>query len=258
MQPERFSAIAHSSHAYCNPIGTDVIERFIALADTPRRSEALDIGCGKAELLIRLAETRGIRGTGIERSFLFGAEATRAVTGRGVGGFVSIRLGDASELLPTLAKASYDLVICMGSSQAVGGAVGLLSIAASLVRSGGHVLWGEGFWAKPPAPDYLAALGASADEMTTHGGNVSAAVGAGFTPLLAYTATPREWDEYEWAYYRNVENYVCTHPDDPESAAMLARARSWRNLVLAHGRETMGFGLYLLAAPHAGTPSNAL
>ena len=53
---EKLSAIAHRQHVYCNPFAPERIERIIELLRLAPDDRAVDFGCGKAELAIRLIE----------------------------------------------------------------------------------------------------------------------------------------------------------------------------------------------------------
>ena len=94
-----------------------------------------------------------------------------------------------------------------------------------LVRPGGEVLLGEGYWRQPPSAEYLDALGgASADELPDYTGLMRAAEEAGLTPLYASVASEADWDRYEWRLILNAERWAAAHPADP-GAEVAARAR---------------------------------
>jgi hypothetical protein len=78
---------------------------------------------------------------------------------------------------------------------------------------------------------------------------VNAGIEAGLVPMHAATASPDEWDEYEWKYNRSIERYVRQQPDDPDAKAMLDRSRRWRDAYLRWGRDTLGFAVYLFYRP---------
>jgi SAM-dependent methyltransferase len=249
MDRDRYSHIAHRALAFANPIPAGSIDRAIELAGLKAGHTVLDIGCGKAELLIRVAKRHGARGVGVERSALMFAEARARMLGREDGMLLTVYRGDAREVLADLEPASFDLACCIGSSHALGNASAALIAMAGLTKSGGHLLLGEGYWKTPPSAAYLAALGGSESDMTTHAGNVNLGTGLGLVPAWAITASDRDWDEYEWAYARGIEDFVGANPQDPDAAAMLDRSRSWRRTYLDHGRGTLGFGLYLFRKP---------
>src|SRR5438093_9965905 len=102
---------------------------------------------------------------------------------------------------------------------------------------------------RPPEPEYLEALGATEDEMTTHAGNAARAREAGFRVLSTATSNDDEWDEYEGRYCAAIERYVEVHPDDPDADAMAARICGWHEAYLRWGRDTLGFGFYVLLKP---------
>ena len=140
-------------------------------------------------------------------------------------------------------------VICMGSSQAIGSFADALAWSARALKPGGTALFADGYWKAPPAEAYLAVLGATADEMRTHAENAAAARDAGFRVLATMTSSDDEWDEYEGLYCAAMERYLDAHPDDPDADAMAARIRRWHDAYLRWGRDTLGFGFYLLLKP---------
>src|SRR6185369_8058331 len=66
-----------------------------------------------------------------------------------------------------LEPEAFDLVMNVAASHAHGGFPAALGALAALARPGGGlVLFGEGYWTRPPSDDFLAALGgATADEL---------------------------------------------------------------------------------------------
>src|SRR5262249_4078026 len=154
-----------------------------------------DIGCGKASLLLSLAERCGAAGIGVERSCLMHTVAAARACER-AHALVTIHLGDAKQFVSTLEPASFDLTLCIGSSHALGGPSEALDTLQRLTRPRGHILLGEGYWKRPPAPEYLAGLGANESELTTHAANVALAESRGLIPIWSTTASERDWDEY--------------------------------------------------------------
>ena len=59
MNPQKFSAIAHRDHDYCNPISAAKVERLLDLLPLDETSRVLDLGCGRAELALRIIERFG-------------------------------------------------------------------------------------------------------------------------------------------------------------------------------------------------------
>lgn len=251
MDRDRYSSIAHAGLAYCNPISHAKAEQLIDLLDLPKGAWVIDIGCGKAELLIRLVERYGVRAVGVDRSARFLDEARRRAQPRVPGPALSLHQADAAEFLDRDTGRRYAAALCIGSTHALGGLRQTLARLPRRVEPGGWVLLGDGYWKQPPPAEYLQALGASADDYLTHAGNLDLLVRAGLIPLHACTATQDEWDQYEWAYLRGIEAHAAAHPEDPDGPGMLDRARTWRDVVARWGRDTLGFGLYLAKVPPA-------
>jgi SAM-dependent methyltransferase len=250
VDPQKFSAIAHSTHEFCSPVSP---QRFDAVCDVMAlapQGRVLDLGCGNAAMLRRLVERRGVAGEGVERSRPMAAMARERGAALVAAGRLTIHETAVAAWQPT--EPGYDLVMAIGADRLfpdVDGATALLARLAAWTKPGGHVLFGEGYWRRPPSATYLAALGAAIGDFHDHAGNVWAGEEAGLVPLYATTSSEDEWDEYEWRYARAIERYVLDRPDDPDAPAMRERIRTWRRVYLTEGRETLGFGMYLFLRP---------
>jgi SAM-dependent methyltransferase len=247
MEAFKFTTVAHTDHLICSPVGPHRVDQLIELLELAPSQRVLDIGCGKAGMLIRIVERFGAFGVGVDPNPAFLAAAREAASGRVLAGALDLRLGRAAD--QPFAPASFDAVLCIGASQALGGYRAILGKTAELLRPGGRILVGEGYWKRSPAPEYLAFLGAGPEDYTDHAGNVRLGEGEGYVPLYSATSSDEEWDHYEGLYCRAVERYARNNPDDPDGPAMVARIRMWRNAYLRWGRDTLGFGLYLFQKP---------
>jgi SAM-dependent methyltransferase len=149
------------------------------------------------------------------------------------------RTGDAATFDPGAVTAAT----CIGSSHALGGtAATLRRLAAS-----GTVLLGDGFWTRRPDTAYLAALGASEDELTDLAGLLRAGEPFGLRPVWFASTTPREWERYEWTLIANGDAFARAHPDDPVTPAVLeANQRTRDRLTTPGGTDTLGFALIVL------------
>jgi ubiquinone/menaquinone biosynthesis C-methylase UbiE len=247
MDPMKFTTIAHRNHVFCNPLDPAVVERALEMLELGPERRMLDIGCGKAALLIRAAERFGARGTGVDVNAAYLADGRDEARRRGVETLVELLEMDAPRFHAE--PGAFDAGICIGSTHALGGYRATLVQLRHWVRRGGQVLIGESYWRRDPDPEYLARLGARLDEMTTHEETYAAGASAGFVPREAWVSSPRDWDAYEELYARSVEIYVATHPEDPDHTRMRERIARWRETYRLWGRDTLGFGLYLFARP---------
>src|SRR5439155_6576154 len=80
----KLTVIAHRELEFCNPVSSGRVDRVIALLDLPPGARVFDAGCGKAEMLIRIAERYGARCVGVDTNPHFLADA-RARAARRVG-----------------------------------------------------------------------------------------------------------------------------------------------------------------------------
>jgi SAM-dependent methyltransferase len=198
--------------------------------DVPAGSRVLDLGCGNGALLRLLAARGPIEGTGVDLHAQGAAPS-------------GVRLVEADADTFAADAAGYDLVCSVA-------AVTPLARLAGLVRPGGLVLFGEGYWKRPPTDRYLEALGASRDELMTRDETERLGEGLGLTPIRSIASSQEQWDRYESTWAANGEAHAAAHAGEPGVAEFLAwiRAGRCRYLELG-GRETLGFLLVLLRAP---------
>jgi SAM-dependent methyltransferase len=154
---------------------------------------------------------------------------------------------DVSDFHPP--PRSFDLVLCVGSTQPFGGLRGTLRALDRLVVPGGRALIGEGYWRRAPDPKYLGFLGTSATALASHVGTQRQCAEAGWEVLAAFEATDLEWDTYEEHTLDAIERHGREHPGDPDAAAMLKKIRAWHHAYQFYGRQDLGFGLYLVRRP---------
>ena len=59
MNHHKYIAVAHRDHDYCNPLSAAKFERLLDLLPLEATSRVLDLGCGRAELALRIIERFG-------------------------------------------------------------------------------------------------------------------------------------------------------------------------------------------------------
>lgn len=247
---ERFSFLAHTPLPLCNPISRAKHDRLIELLALPPGARVLDVGAGKGTLLLDLIERRAVTGTAVEPAPLFADTIEREAHKRALSRSLTLIRTPFAEARPAL-KEPFDCAVCIGSTQAMGSTTQCVRTLRELTRPGGLAVLGAGYWKKPPDAEYLTALATTAHENATHAENIALLAHHGLTPLWATTAADDEWDEYEWAYARAIEDFARDNPEDPDAHAVLQRAHTWRAIVARWGRDTLGFALYLARRTHA-------
>ncbi|MCE9619522.1 MAG: class I SAM-dependent methyltransferase [Planctomycetes bacterium] len=252
MDPLKFTTIGHGGMAICNPLGEaalrDALDAIVSRLPTVG-ARAIDVGCGKAELLLRLMERRKIAAIGVDINPAFLAEARAQAKLRGCA--LELRQHSYAEFLAhrNPGDALFDAVLCIGASHAVGSPREAPAILAKLLKPGGSLLLGEGYWRREPDREYLSALGAARDNFADHAGNQRLGAEAGLKCVHAVETSVEDFNRYESNYGGAIDAYVAAHPEDPDGPAMADRIKSWREAYMRWGRDTLGFGLYLFVVP---------
>lgn len=247
MDTWKYFGITHADHVVCNPTSPERLDELIGLLDLAPGAHVWEAACGKGELLVRLAERRGIRGTGVDLSPYEIAAARERAAARVPTAELTFIEGDAAAHPPE--PASVDLAVCLGASWIWGGHRGTLAALRGFARPGGLVLVGEPYWRREPDPAYLVAAELAAADFSTLHGNVEIAAEEGFTLLDALPSRDEDWDRYEFLQVRAAERYALAHPDDSDVGELLARARRGTDAYLRWGRDTLGWAIYLFQAP---------
>jgi len=226
-----YTRIAHTGMTIMNPIPAAKLDEIVALLELPARGRVVDLGCGKGDLLARIARRYDVDAVGIDRDAQLLAEAPPGI---------NVIVADIETW--NRGRGAFDLVASVGSPAQ-------LSSLAGLVRPGGLVLYGDGYWRGEPSSEYLDALGAKREELDDYAGTVRRGEELGLTPVYAVTASIDDFDRYEWSWSLNGERYAGEHPDEPGVEEFLEWIRAGRRrYVELGGRDTLGFGLFLFRA----------
>lgn len=212
----------------------------------------LDIGCGWAELMLRLlAAAPAAKGIGIDLNADDLDRGRRNAAQRGLAN----RVDFVEESALGTAHGPADVVLCLGAGHALseaeprGHTVEALRELRRLVTDDGRVLLGEGFWQRPPTAAELSGMwpGASADEHYELADLVDLTVAAGFRPEWIETASLDEWEEFESGYRADAEVWLAGHTDHPLAAETRERLDRHRRAWMSY-RGVLGLA-YLTLVP---------
>jgi cyclopropane fatty-acyl-phospholipid synthase-like methyltransferase len=172
----------------------------------------LDLGCGWAELLIRVLRSsdEGCIGTGVDTDGALLNRAAASITRGGLHERISLQQCSVTQW-----SQPADRVICIGASHAWGGTVAALQRLSELVKPGGRLLFGDGCWERDPTAEALAIFG---QDVLPLGEVVERALDTGWRLLTLSTADQREWDDFEASWRRGTEQWLSANPDHPRAA----------------------------------------
>jgi len=215
-----------------SPISSEKADRIIQLLGLTSKDRVLDAGCGCGEFLIRLCERSGAHGLGVDKDLQSIAAAREAAKDRISGTQCEFRNADITNV--PLEPHSFDLALCIGSTHAYGSGdaayPNTIDSFLRLVRAGGQLLIGEGYWKRDPAPEYLRLIGEPVGIYRDHSGNISFAEQHGLVPLYAAVSNDDEWDHFEWSHRMKMERQAVSTVADPAAAEKLERSRRWRDM----------------------------
>lgn len=243
MDSWKFYDITHRDHVYCNPLSSAKFEEIVEAARLPSGARVLDVACGKAELLVRLAERYAISGVGVDISPFCVRDAKAKAAARVPRLDLTFLEMDGARYDGP--RESFDLAMCVGAGWIWGGYRGTLRALQRFVRPGGLLLIGQPYWRRPPDPAYLETEQRSGDTIATHRGNISLALEEGLTLLFVIASSEDDWDRYKSLQWQAAERFAHGHPEDPDVPEILELVRAGREVYLRWGRDTMGWSLYL-------------
>lgn len=203
----------------------------------------VDLGCGWGELLLSIvAAGPGSRGIGVDSDERLIARASNNARVRGLSDRVEFRVGDLVD-----ASDPADVVVCIGADHAFGSQAEALRQLRPRVGPGGRLLFGSGFWERPPTEEQAATIGMTPASLTGLEGLVEMSVASGFRPLGIQTANRDEWDAFESGFLADWEEWLVDNADDPEADAIRTSSNAHRDGWLRGYRDVLGFAYLTLA-----------
>lgn len=226
-----FRRLAHAGLTFNAPLSLERADALVAALPISPGHHVLDLGCGWGELLLRILTAHpATTGTGVD--------TTREALDRGVRLAAERGLHERVEFVEAPAETFVDLadvVVCVASSHAFGGAGAALDWLRQSVTPGGRVLYGDGFWASEPSPTAVESIG----KLSRHDELRELARVAGFRIEGDEVSSRAEWDAFEAGWRLGLEQ-----SGDPEAVTFAAQRR--REYEDGY-RDAIGFAWLVLA-----------
>lgn len=232
MDPLDYWAIAERDIAIQNPITDRKLWLLDDYCDIRDGLRILDIGCGKAWLLRHWAEHHAIDGTGLEINPHFLEVAERPATRRGRLDFVA---GPAAVFSPE--PASYDVVLCLGASFALGGLVAAMDWMCAAARPGGAVVIGDITLKHAPTTRDASLPHDALETMAIverHGAEVAAMI----------SASDADFERYASHHRHATLTWAEAHPEHPDHAEVLRKSREDWTYYLRTVRPHLGWTIF--------------
>lgn len=245
----------YQSLTFLTPLSEERAAQLAGFLAADLHGTVLDIGCGWAELLLRVvAAAPDARGVGVDTNEASIEHGRHLVAQRGLTDRVILICGDAKNQAPERA----DAVVCIGASQVWGPPVednqpldyssALAAIRATVPR-GARVVYGEGIWSRPPTAEAVAPLAGRLDELVPLAELVELAVAQGFLPVAVHEASIDEWDQFESGFSACYATWLAENgPEHPDAAEAQARAGRQRAGYFGGYRGVLGMAYLALLA----------
>ena len=244
----------HHDLTFLSPLSDERAARLVAFLTEHRPAGVLDVGCGWAELLLRVLEAAPeATGLGLDLDEEALDQATAAAGLRGLGDRARFDAQDARSV-----TGPFDAVTCIGASQIWGPDVAeaqpldyaaALTALRALLPRGGRLVYGEGIWSAPPTPAATAPLSGREDEYVGLADLVALAEAHGFGVMGVHEASLDEWDAFESGFAAGWVRWLADHePDHPDAADVRARAARQHASYLGGYRGVLGLAYLHLVA----------
>jgi cyclopropane fatty-acyl-phospholipid synthase-like methyltransferase len=242
-----FSSIAHSSLEICSPVPWRAYRELLLTDPISDHPEILDIGCGKGGILAKTIDLLGGKGTGLDLENSLCAEPTLTAQKLVVDGKLEFVFEDARTFLKKNGS-SFDLIICVGSSHAVGSIEQLFNIAKKRLKPGGKLLFGEIVWKAQPAKEFLDFLECTEEDQMYPAQILSLAQRNGLFVHKSISCSHEDFEAYELVLRNNVIDWCKRNSKDSRAPEFARRSDTWWEAREKWARQAFGFEV-VLAGP---------
>lgn len=239
-----YHEIAEEGLRILNPFSEDKLALLVDLCHPSPGERALDLACGKGEMLCQMALRYGLEGVGVDLSAVFLESAHERAAELGVESRLQFVEQDASQF--TADPASFDIVSCIGATWIGSGLAGTLRLMKPMMRAGGLLLVGEPFWNLLPPAGASDLLAADPDLFATLRGTMNRFQAAGTELVEMVLADADDWDRYQASQWRKVSSWLAVNEAHPDADTFRRIRDEWQDAYLDYGRQRWGWGVFVL------------
>ncbi|WP_104483331.1 class I SAM-dependent methyltransferase [Actinokineospora auranticolor] len=238
----------HDDLIFHGPLSESRADQLVRSLGPLAGRHVVDLGCGWAEFLLRAVATDPTAtGHGVDLDQAAIEHGRAAASARGLGTRVTLEVGDAGAW-----SGSADILIVNGASQVFGGeptrhTVNALEAGKRLLRPGGRLLLGEGFWEREPSAENLRRMPITREEYRSMADLVDLTTEHGYRPLWISQASLDEWDTFQSQHALGWEKWLSTHQGHPAFDEVKAKADTHRSFWLHGWRTVLGMAYLTLA-----------
>ncbi len=232
----RLTAAAHAEISHANPLSSAQMTQLAEWATQWAPATAIDIGCGPGSFSIGLAARCPVRVRAIDPNPHFLERARREARGAAL-------LGSIDFLERTLCEdegGCFDVVVCLGSSGAVGSPREALLRCKRLLSRTGVLVFADLAWRCEPPRDFASFLGVDESFLWLQSDAERVFAESGLSVVHQCQASADSWESYETAVLAG-RLRLADAMDSKEGEALRRRATSWFAMYEAYGRACLGF-----------------
>ena len=243
MNQFEFFATIERYHTIQNPTSEEKLDLAINYCAIRDGMRILDVGCGKGWLLRRIAKRFDVQVIGLEIDRKFAAEARSLAAAEGLSERIEIVQGPALEFQAE--PASFDLVMCIGASFAIGGFEPTLDWMSVAAKRGGTIAIGEVFARELPYPPELPRSGRAALDYPERSlwTTVETMRARGLPLRGIIEASVDDWDRYHSLHMQAAMDWRLENPGNPDAAIFNDPARLRQSLEL--DRRYSGWAIFV-------------
>ena len=242
MTPSRhqISAAAHEKVPHANPLSQDQMAKLAAQAVRGSPATAIDIGCGPGAFSAGLASRAPVCVLAIDLNHLFLERARLTAKSTALIGSIAF----SERPMQSDESSEFDVVVCIGSSGAIGSPRQALKKCKNLMSPKGVLVFADLVWTVEPAEAFLSFLGIERDYYWFASAGESVFTQCELSIEYECEASRSSWEHYERTVLDGRLS-LAAHLPPEENEALRNRATTWYENFENHGRSQLGFNAYV-------------